>query len=90
MLYDFEHRKTGKVKEYDLKISEYDDFVKAHPELLRVHLSSLNIGDPVKLGVIRPPKDFQVGVIDRMRQSIPGAKTSGALDRRWPKSVTEI
>lgn len=35
--YDFKHKETGKVKEYSLKISEYDDFVENNPQLQRIY-----------------------------------------------------
>jgi predicted nucleic acid-binding Zn ribbon protein len=34
--YSFKNKKTGKVKEYVLKLSEYDKFKEDHPELERV------------------------------------------------------
>jgi len=37
MEYTFKVKKTGKIVSHDIKISEYDDFKKAHPELERYH-----------------------------------------------------
>ena len=34
--YTFKNRKTGKTKEYTIRISEYDQFKADHPELERV------------------------------------------------------
>lgn len=34
--YTFRNRKTGKTKEYNIRISEYDQFKADHPELERV------------------------------------------------------
>lgn len=34
--YTFRNRKTGRVKEYEMRISEYDQFKEDHPELERV------------------------------------------------------
>lgn len=35
-VYTFRNRKTGKTKEYEMRISEYDQFKADHPELERV------------------------------------------------------
>jgi hypothetical protein len=35
-IYTFKNKKTGKKKEYELRISEYDKFKADHPELERV------------------------------------------------------
>jgi len=37
MEYTFLNKKTKKIKTYEMKISEYDDFVKKHPNLERYH-----------------------------------------------------
>ncbi len=36
MTYTFKNKKSGKRQEFQLKISEYDDFVLNHPELERL------------------------------------------------------
>ena len=35
-VYTFRNRKTGKTKEYEMRMSEYDQFKADHPELERV------------------------------------------------------
>ena len=50
MEYSFKNIKTGKIVRHELKISEYDEFKKNHPELERYHesapsLSYLGTGD---------------------------------------------
>jgi hypothetical protein len=35
-IYTFKNKKTGKTKEYEMRISEYDQFKKDHPNLERV------------------------------------------------------
>lgn len=35
-VYTFRNRKTGKTKEYEMRMSEYDTFKAEHPELERV------------------------------------------------------
>ena len=33
--YDFKHKETGEITEVTLRLSEYDEFVANHPELVR-------------------------------------------------------
>lgn len=33
-----------------------------------------NFGDPIVLGVTRPPSDFQKYVLGRIKEKVPGAK----------------
>jgi hypothetical protein len=40
MLYDFENIKTGEVKEYSMRLADYDEFVKNNPHLKRVMLKA--------------------------------------------------
>ena len=37
MEYTFQNKKTGKIKIVEMKMSEYDDFVKKNPNLVRYH-----------------------------------------------------
>lgn len=37
--YEFRNKKTGKIEEHQIRISEYDQFKEDHPELERVILS---------------------------------------------------
>ena len=42
MLYDFKNIETGEIKEYTMRLAEYDDFVANNPGLVRV--------------IVRPPR----------------------------------
>jgi hypothetical protein len=42
--YDFKNKETGEITEVTLRISEYDDFVANHPELVRYFGASSAMG----------------------------------------------
>jgi hypothetical protein len=60
--YDFKNKETGEVSEHAMTISGLATFTKEHPELEQVFLS-LNVGDPVLLGVKKVPSDFTNHII---------------------------
>lgn len=60
--YDFKNKETGEVSELTMSFKELDTFKQEHPELEQVFLS-LNVGDPVLLGVKKVPSDFTNHII---------------------------
>ena len=57
-----------------MTISEFDHLLESHP-WISVDWEEQKppaIGDPVRLGILKPPADFQKNVIGRMKESIPG------------------
>lgn len=52
-IYSFQS-KNGRIVEKVLKISELEDFLRDNPKLKQV-IVSINIGDPVRLGVTKQP-----------------------------------
>lgn len=83
-IYEFLNKETNELEEYSMRIAELDDFKLNNPHLER-YISNLNIGDSVRLGITKPPADFQKGVIERMKASIPGNKITSKWDtpREW-------
>jgi len=57
MRYDMKNKETGEITESAMPYADLEGFLVSHPELEVVFLS-MNIGDPVILGVQRPPADF--------------------------------
>jgi hypothetical protein len=60
--YDFKHKETGEVSEWTMSYKDLDAFKEEHPELEQVFLS-MNVGDPVLLGVKKVPSDFTNHII---------------------------
>ena len=73
--YTFRHKETQEVIEEVLRMSELDPWKEAHPDYEQVHESVIAIGDPVRLGITKPPSDFQKEIIGRVAR-MPGADIS--------------
>lgn len=83
-IYEFLNKETQEIEEHIMKISELDQFKIDNPNLER-YITGMNIGDSVRLGITKPPADFQKGVIERMKHSIPGNKIASKWEtpREW-------
>lgn len=77
--YSFENINTGEHIDIELKISELDNYKKDHPELQQM-FTKMAILDPIKLGITKPPQDFQREVLGRIKKSNPGSQIG---TRRW-------
>ena len=71
MNYDFLNKDTGEYENHSMLLCERDQFIKDHPELEQVILSPCFTGDPFKMGISKPPADFQKGIIDRIAAATP-------------------
>ncbi len=74
-IYPLKNTETGEIFEKIMKIAEYEEYVKDNPHIQRYYdseCSKTSFGDPVRLGIKKPPADFMKGVIGRMKESIPG------------------
>lgn len=60
--YDILHKPTGEVTERFMTIAGLELFLAENPDY-EVTFLQINIGDPVLLGVKRPPSEFIEGVI---------------------------
>ena len=75
--YDFRNIETGEVEEHSFSYKEYDQFLLDHPELERYHSAeNLHVmSDGIRMnvpGVGRGDPAFEHGVIDRIKESVPG------------------
>lgn len=86
MRYTFEDTKTGDVFEYDMTYEELQAFLEKKSERF-VQVFRLNMGDPVRLGVKKPPSDFQKYVLGRMHENVgTGSKIKDSkfqIPREW-------
>ena len=55
--YDILHKPTGEVTERFMTIAALEIFLKENPDY-EVTFLQMNVGDPVTLGVTKPPSDF--------------------------------
>jgi hypothetical protein len=76
--YHFRNKKTGEEFEDFMSISAKEKYLKENADIEQM-LTSLNLVDPVGIGVTRPPSDFSKYVLGRIKETAPGP----ALERRW-------
>ena len=89
--YDFLNKNTNEVEEHRMRIAELDSFVENNPHLERYHTArNLPImSDGVRMsvpGIGQAHMAFERGVIQSMKESIPGNTMSGhktKLPREW-------
>lgn len=77
-LYDVIDKNTGEITEVMMSISEWEEFKKTNPDKEQ-YFSDMKFIDSVRLGIKKPPKDFQEGVIDRIKRNNPGHR----IQSRW-------
>ncbi len=61
-----------------MTISEMLEYEKENPNLERIY-EKLNLVDPVRIGVTRPPSDFQKYVLGKVKANQP----LGSVEKRW-------
>lgn len=86
MIYSFEDTETGEEFELDMTYDQLKEFLIDFPNLNQTF--RMNLGDPVGLGITKPPSDFSKYVLGRVKEAVPGAKKD-VLEKRWhiPKEV---
>lgn len=76
--YTFENKKTGEISDIIMSISEYDAYVKKNKHMRHI-LKPIGIADPIKLGITKPPADFQKYVLGKIKAKNP----HGSVEKRW-------
>lgn len=86
MIYSFEDTETGEEFEVEMTYDQLQVFLKENPRFNQTF--RMNLGDPIRMGVTKPPSDFQKYVLGRIKESAPGANKA-AMERRYtiPKEV---
>lgn len=84
MVYSFEDTETGEEFEVEMTYEQLKEFLVNNPQLNQTF--RMNVGDSVRLGVTKPPSDFQKYVLGRVKESHPLGK---AVERRYtiPKEI---
>jgi len=91
MIYTFINNNTNQVEEHSMRLSEYDQFKLDNPHLVRYFAPEdlPGFGDGVRMsvpGTGQAHMAFERGVIQRMKETIPGNTMSGhktKLPREW-------
>lgn len=76
--YQFKNKTTGEEFEDFMSISAKERYLEENTDIEQM-LTSLNLVDPVGIGVTRPPSDFSKYVLGRIKETAPGP----ALEKRW-------
>lgn len=76
--YTFENKDTGEEIDCEFSISEMESFLSNNPNY-RFVFKTVNIADAVRIGVKKPPSDFQKFVLGKVAASNKGAK----VEKRW-------
>lgn len=86
-IYEFRNKKTGKTFEESMSISAKEEYLKNNPNIEQI-FSTFNMGDPVKLGITRPPADFQKYVLGKVKEKT-SKRLGKAIERRYtiPKEI---
>ena len=86
MIYSFEDTETGEEFEVSMTYEQLKEFLIDFPNLNQTF--RMNLGDPVGLGITKPPSDFSKYVLGRIKEATPGAKKD-VIEKRWhiPKEV---
>tara|TARA_B100001094_G_scaffold331521_1_gene400151 strand:+ start:6706 stop:6954 length:249 start_codon:yes stop_codon:yes gene_type:complete len=70
-LYDFQNKETGEVVEYNISISEYDNFIKDNPDLKRVILKAPGLTSSGGQGALQRAGDGWKEVQDKVKAGLP-------------------
>lgn len=78
-IYSFENTETEEEFELMMSDEQREEFLKDFPQCNQI-LTKINVGDPIRLGVTRPPSDFMNHVIKPMKKAHPGGVS---MERRY-------
>jgi hypothetical protein len=84
MIYSFEDTETGDEFELEMSYDQLKEFLASNINVSQTF--KINLGDPVRMGVTKPPSDFQKYVLGRVKENNP---LGGAVERRYtiPKEI---
>lgn len=91
MIYTFLNNNTGEVETHTMRLAEYDKFKEDNPHLVRYFAPEdvVALGDGQRMsvpGIGQAHMAFERGVIQRMKETIPGNTMGGhktKMPREW-------
>lgn len=83
-IYSFEDIEDGSEFELEMSYDQLNEFLASNPKVSQTF--RMNIGDSVRMGVTKPPSDFQKYVLGRVKEAHPLGKS---IERRHtiPKEI---
>jgi hypothetical protein len=87
MIYTFLNKNTNEIEEHTMRLAEYDEFKQNNPHLERYFtvdgIPGLGDGQRMSVpGLAQPHAAFETGVIQRIRESVPGNTLAGHKTKR--------
>ena len=77
MIYSFIDTETEEEFELEMTYDQLKAFLEATPRFNQTFV--MNLGDPIRMGVTKPPSDFSKYVLGKVKETHP---LGGALERR--------
>lgn len=84
--YHFLDTKTDQEFEEMMSMDERETYLKGNPHIIQL-LTTLTLGDPVRLGFTKPPADFMKGIVGRMQEKIPGNRLKDSGKFQIPREI---
>ena len=84
MIYSFIDTEDESEFELEMTYDQLKAFLEANPRFNQTF--RMNLGDPIRMGVTKPPSDFQKYVLGKVKETHP---LGNAVERRYtiPKEV---
>lgn len=77
MIYSFIDTETEEEFELEMSYDELKEFLEANPNLNQTF--RMNLGDPIRMNITKPPSDFSKYVLGRVKEAHPLGKS---IERR--------
>lgn len=84
--YTYKNKVTNEEVTVSMTMAEHETYLDDKPDWEQMILTA-NFVDPIRIGVTKPPADFQKYVLGRVKAAVPEA--SAVANKRWdiPKEI---
>jgi hypothetical protein len=86
--YEFLNKNTNEIETFTMKIAELDEFKEKNPHLERYITETPMFGDSMRMsvpGIGQPKMDFERGVIQRIKEKVPGNNLHKTHKTKMPR-----
>jgi hypothetical protein len=83
--YSFENSENGEEFDLDMSNAEREQYLADNPHIQQV-LNRMTLCDSIRIGVTKPPSDFQKYVLGKVKEKHPLGnveRRAGTLAREW-------
>ena len=84
--YTFINTETDEEYVENMSNVERELYLENNPKIRQV-IIPISIGDPVRLGITKPPADFQKNILGRIRDAVPGNNIDQQSKFGIPKEI---